>query len=254
MAVSRQVSSFRYSRMWLAVCCCLLFVFSAHALAVSKCVAADGSVSYVQGNCPQLDQKKEDVRVWDSGKGMKIGPDLPVANDAPASRESRNTASRGPGHPCNATTGNVVQRRLETQACAVLSRPHDPKNPACRTLATGSWKHQATMTVPEFRAMIAHCQATAGSPNATDNARRPRVEVGARIPQRAQECFKAEIIEPVPFLGKRDELFQLSDGSVWQVTDGYLYLYAYNPQIIVCPSKGQAIIEEEVISVRRVGQ
>ena len=204
-----------------AVCCCLFFLFSAQGLAVSKCVAADGSVSYVQGNCPQLNQKRAVVRVWDSGRGMQIGPDH--ANDPKAGQRSVQPDSLSPGRPCNASSQNPVQRRLENLACSVLSRPHDSDNPACRTLATGSWKHQEGLSVPEYKALIAQCESTGSSPNSVGSTSHTETYQGAGVPRKRQDCFEAKIVEPIPFLGNSGEVFQLSDGSVWQVTNGYLY-------------------------------
>lgn len=223
--------------MSVAVLSFYLFLLSVTpAQAVSKCVAADGSVSYVQGNCPELNQKKQSVRVWDSGRGMKIGPDESIVPNYPAEDQSVQPTPRTASHPCNFTSQKSSERRFEIRACEVLNNPHDPQNQACKTLATGSWKHYANITTFKFKELLAQCQATGGNLN----------PVGKR------KCVEGRIVEPRPFLGKRDELFQLQDGSVWQVTDGYRYLHAYNPEVVVCPGRGQLIIENKIINVRRL--
>lgn len=72
----------------------LLILFFVPAHAISRCTADDGSVSYVQGNCPNLNQKREGVRVWDSGKGMKIGPDQPTPKSYPEQNQPGYVAGR----------------------------------------------------------------------------------------------------------------------------------------------------------------
>lgn len=228
---------------------CLYVLFPSPAFAVSKCIGADGSVSYVQGNCPQLEQQREDVRVWDSGKGMTIGPGQPSVRQYTPEQQASRPTPRGSGHPCNSTSPNPVQRRLESQACSVLNGPHDAQNPACRTLATGSWKHQGKMSVPGFKALVAQCQATSAgthTPGTTAFQRAPAA------PQPGNGCFRAQIVEPVPFMGNRDELFLLGDGSVWQVVNDYQHLHSFNPQVLVCPRESQLIIKKKIIDVRRV--
>ena len=64
-------------------------------------------------------------------------------------------------------------------------------------------------------------------------------------------------MEPQPFLATENEIIILSDGSVWKdVSYKYLYLYAYSPSVVICPSKGQMILEngdtKHVFSVVRM--
>lgn len=221
-------------------------VFNSQANAITKCTAPDGSISYVQGNCPSLGQGREDVRVWDSGKGMKIGPDQTRPLSPPAHSISSDQAinveperPRNSRHPCNSTSTNPVQSRLATQACAVLSGPHDPDNRACRSLASGDWEFSIEkMTVPGYRRLTERCRATSGN-----------MGYGG---QQARGCKEATIVKPTPFLGNRDEIFQLSDSSVWEVTDGYHYLHEFRPDVVICPRKEKMMVDDEVVSVRRI--
>jgi|AntRauTorcE11898_2_1112593.scaffolds.fasta_scaffold11615_2 hypothetical protein len=146
-------------------------MLAAPAHAISRCTAADGSVSYVQGDCPNLNQKREGVRVWDSGKGMKIGPDEPTPESYPERKQtgepnrSQKKQVRGPRHPCNSQSSSPIQYKFETKACEILNGPHDPDNDACRSLASGNWQFYGQMSAPKYKALMARCQATAGSIN-----------------------------------------------------------------------------------------
>jgi hypothetical protein len=51
----------------------------------------------------------------------------------------------------------------------------------------------------------------------------------------SMECHETFIKEPTPFLGNGGEIIILGDGSIWkEVSYQYLYLYEYNPSVIVC--------------------
>ncbi|WP_156317925.1 hypothetical protein [Blastomonas sp. AAP25] len=65
----------------------------------------------------------------------------------------------------------------------------------------------------------------------------------------AQACYESMISNPTPFMGKNDEIFQLSDGSIWQVKYEYEYLYEYSPSVIICPDKGVLIINKKSLNV-----
>jgi hypothetical protein len=63
--------------------------------------------------------------------------------------------------------------------------------------------------------------------------------------------------EPSPFLGTANEIIVLADGSVWEdVSYKYLYLYAYQPQVLICPALGKLYLEvpgaTHVFQVQRV--
>ena len=50
----------------------------------------------------------------------------------------------------------------------------------------------------------------------------------------AQNCYESAVVSPTPFMGNNDEIFRLTDGSVWQVK--YEYLYAYYPSVLISHS------------------
>lgn len=70
----------------------------------------------------------------------------------------------------------------------------------------------------------------------------------------AQDCYESMIAKPTPFMGNNDEIFQLSDGSIWQVIYEYEYLYEYYPNVIICPSRGVLIIKGKSLNVTPLSQ
>ena len=57
------------------------------------------------------------------------------------------------------------------------------------------------------------------------------------------KCYETMVREPTPFLGNGGEVIILGDGTIWKETSyQYLYLYEYNPSVIVCPSDGKMIL------------
>lgn len=66
----------------------------------------------------------------------------------------------------------------------------------------------------------------------------------------AGECYESSIISPTPFMGNNEEIFKLSDGSVWEVKYEYEYLYEYYPSVIICPSRGKLILGENSLNVK----
>ncbi|XAT61442.1 hypothetical protein GN278_12190 [Rhodobacteraceae bacterium Araon29] len=56
-------------------------------------------------------------------------------------------------------------------------------------------------------------------------------------------CYKSSIVKPTPFMGNNDEIFVLSDGSVWQIKYEYEYMYEYYPTIVACPDAGYVIVD-----------
>lgn len=66
------------------------------------------------------------------------------------------------------------------------------------------------------------------------------------------DCYKDSIISPTPFMGNNDEIFKLASGSVWQVKYEYEYMYAYYPDVVICPSTGQLIIKGKKLNVELV--
>jgi hypothetical protein len=68
----------------------------------------------------------------------------------------------------------------------------------------------------------------------------------------AQACFKTSVISPSPFLGNHGEIFKVANGSVYEVVGSYEYLYAYSPQVVICPGQGKMLVEEKTIGVHPI--
>jgi len=70
----------------------------------------------------------------------------------------------------------------------------------------------------------------------------------------ANNCYQSSIVKPSPFMGNNDEIFQLSDGSFWQVKYEYEYLYEYFPEVIICPSENKLLIKGKNLNIRQITQ
>ena len=68
----------------------------------------------------------------------------------------------------------------------------------------------------------------------------------------AQDCYETLIISPSPFMGNNEEIFKLSDGSLWKVKYEYEYLYEYNPSVVICPNLGKLIVAGNSLNVEFV--
>jgi hypothetical protein len=73
-----------------------------------------------------------------------------------------------------------------------------------------------------------------------------------RYPNPGATCFESSIQKPSPFLGNYGDIFELTDGSLWEVEDGYEYLYEYYPQVVMCPGTGKLVIKGKRISVQQM--
>tara|TARA_B100000989_G_scaffold284431_1_gene251241 strand:+ start:180 stop:443 length:264 start_codon:yes stop_codon:yes gene_type:complete len=65
-------------------------------------------------------------------------------------------------------------------------------------------------------------------------------------------CYEATIMKPSPFMGNSGEIFQLDDGTYWEVGLEYEYLYEYYPKVLVCPSRGFIAVDGEKLSVTKL--
>ena len=65
-------------------------------------------------------------------------------------------------------------------------------------------------------------------------------------------CSKTSIQKPAPFMGNHDEIFVLSDGSVWQVKYEYEYMYEYYPTVIACPNRGYIIVDGKKLNAQLI--
>ena len=75
--------------------------------------------------------------------------------------------------------------------------------------------------------------------------------VGANVAT-AEGCYQSTILSPSPFMGNNDEVFKLSDGSVWQVKYEYEYMYEYLPEVMICPRRGKLIIGKKSLNVEQM--
>lgn len=66
------------------------------------------------------------------------------------------------------------------------------------------------------------------------------------------DCYEASIRKPTPFMGNNDEIFVLSDGSIWEVKYEYEYMYEYYPTVIACPNKGYVIVNGKKLNAQVV--
>ena len=65
----------------------------------------------------------------------------------------------------------------------------------------------------------------------------------------ARACYESTIQTPQPFMGNNDEIFKLSDGTLWQVQNEYSYLYAYYAAVVICPNSGRLHVAGKSLSV-----
>lgn len=63
------------------------------------------------------------------------------------------------------------------------------------------------------------------------------------------DCYESSITKPAPFMGNNDEIFKLADGSTWEVKYEYEYMYAYYPQVVICPSAQTLHVDGKKLSV-----
>jgi hypothetical protein len=53
-------------------------------------------------------------------------------------------------------------------------------------------------------------------------------------------------------MGNNNEVFQITDGSIWQVKYEYEYLYEYSPEVVVCPGDGKLIIKGKKLNIAKI--
>jgi hypothetical protein len=70
----------------------------------------------------------------------------------------------------------------------------------------------------------------------------------------AQDCYQSAILSSGPFAGTNGEIFKLVDGSFWEVKDGMsgMKLCEYNPDVMICPSRGKMLIKGNMLKVEQV--
>ncbi len=67
---------------------------------------------------------------------------------------------------------------------------------------------------------------------------------------KAQACFETSITSPSPFLGNHGEIFRTADGGIYEVSGSYEYMYAYFPQVTICPARGRMLVQGKVVQVQ----
>ena len=65
-------------------------------------------------------------------------------------------------------------------------------------------------------------------------------------------CYEDTIMSPTPFMGNNEEIFKLSDGSIWEVKYEYEYLYEYYPSITACPEQGFIIVDGKKLNAMKI--
>jgi hypothetical protein len=68
----------------------------------------------------------------------------------------------------------------------------------------------------------------------------------------AGDCFETSILKPAPFMGNNGEVFQLADGSFWEIKYEYEYLYEYYPDVVICPAANVLLINGKRLNVSQV--
>src|SRR5665648_304740 len=68
----------------------------------------------------------------------------------------------------------------------------------------------------------------------------------------AENCYESTIQSPSPFKGNNNEIFRLSDGSIWKVIYEYEYMYEYYPDVVICPSENKLLIKGKLLNVEPI--
>lgn len=66
----------------------------------------------------------------------------------------------------------------------------------------------------------------------------------------AQACFKTSVMNPSPLMGNHGEIFKTLDGALFEVFGSYEYLYAYYPDVTICPGRGKMFVAGKTVLIR----
>ena len=69
---------------------------------------------------------------------------------------------------------------------------------------------------------------------------------------RAQACVKTSVMAPSPLMGNHGEIFRTAEGAIYEVVGSYEYLYAYYPEVTICPARGKMLVEGKTVGVQAV--
>jgi hypothetical protein len=68
----------------------------------------------------------------------------------------------------------------------------------------------------------------------------------------AQACFKTSVMAPSPLMGNHGEIFRTAEGAIYEVVGSYEYLYAYYPEVTICPARGRMLVEGKTLGIQAV--
>lgn len=66
----------------------------------------------------------------------------------------------------------------------------------------------------------------------------------------AQACFRTSVMAPTPLMGNHGEIFRTLEGAIFEVVGSYEYLYAYYPDVTICPDRGRMLVEGTTVGIR----
>jgi len=56
-------------------------------------------------------------------------------------------------------------------------------------------------------------------------------------------------MSPSPLMGNHGEVFRTAQGALFEVVGSYEYLYAYYPQVTICPGQGKMLVQGKTVGV-----
>ncbi|WP_019277155.1 hypothetical protein [Vibrio coralliilyticus] len=68
------------------------------------------------------------------------------------------------------------------------------------------------------------------------------------------QCYPSTVQSPTPFMGRSGEVFQLADGTLWEIRQAYEYLYHYAPRVEVCPNLGSLTVSGKTLPITALGR
>lgn len=68
----------------------------------------------------------------------------------------------------------------------------------------------------------------------------------------AQGCFTTMVLAPSPLMGNHGEIFRTSNGGIYEVVGSFEYLYAYFPQVTICPGVGRMVVNGKAVGIQQL--
>ena len=53
-------------------------------------------------------------------------------------------------------------------------------------------------------------------------------------------------------MGNHGEIFRTAEGAIYEVVGSYEYLYAYYPEVTICPGRGKMLVEGKTVGIQAV--